>query len=213
MSINSAKSTVMKICKSKTVAFPAEVRVNGTLLEIKNEVKILGVILMPNLKWGANTRFICKKAYNSMWLLRRMKKLGLDTCTLTEYFMKEVRVHLELAVPVWQSGLTKKLSSEIERVQKIAINIILGHNEYSYARACSVLGLTPLHIRREKLCERFSLKTASKSRHSDLFQLEKNNRHGHDTRSKNDRYRGHKCRKVRFYNSPLPFLTRTLNQL
>merc|ERR1711892_1423128 len=35
----------------------------------------------------------------------------------------------------------------------------------------------------------------------------------HETRSDQEKYREHFCRKKRFYNSPLPFLTRTLNQL
>ena len=60
--------------------------------------------------------------------------------------------------------------------------------------------------------ERFALKTASQeSRHSDLFQLEKNG--SHDTRSDAKRFREHVCTKGRFFKSPLPFLTRTLNNL
>ena len=46
--------------------------------------------------------------------------------------MKEIRVHLELAVPVWHSGLNRKLSNDIERVQKIAIHIIQGKSDNSY---------------------------------------------------------------------------------
>ena len=59
-----------------------------------------------------------------MWAIRRMKNLGLDTFTLVDYYIKEVRVHLELAVPVWSSGLTLKLSSDIERVQRVAVSIM-----------------------------------------------------------------------------------------
>ena len=87
--------------------------------------------------------------------------------------MKEVRVHLELAVPVWHSGLTLKLSSDIERVQRVAVKIIL--DDRPYEQACSSLGLKPLSIRRMPLCERFALKTADpKSRHTDLFKPKKN---------------------------------------
>ena len=44
--------------------------------------------------------------------------------------MKEVRVHLELAVPVWHSGLTKKLSADIERVQHVAVTIMVSNIPY-----------------------------------------------------------------------------------
>ena len=143
-----------------------------------------------------------------MWVIRRMKKLGLDTFTLLDYFMKEIRVHLEMAVPVWHSGLTQQLSADIERVQRVGISIILGDYQLHYDKACPMLGLKPLHVRRMELCERFAVKTASKSRHSDLFQLEKDG--SHNTRSSEDIFREHICRTKRFFNSPLPFLTRTL---
>ena len=87
---------------------------------------------------------------------------------MLDYYMKEVRVHLELAVPVWHSGLTLKLSADIERVQPLAVSILVSN-------ACAILGLKPLSIRRLELCERFAVKTASdKSRHKDLFKQVRN---------------------------------------
>ena len=201
---------MVKICKSRTKTFPTEIRMNDDFLEVKKELKILGVILTPNLKWFANTAFICRKAYKNLWPMRRMKKFGLDTFTLLDYYMKEVRVHLELAVPVWHSGLIKKLTADIERVQRIAVSIILEDDRIPYSRACAILGLKPLHIRRVELCERFALKTAKKGKHKDLFQLVKDG--SQDTRSSELKFREHTCKKKKFYNSPLPFLTRALNQ-
>ena len=144
-----------------------------------------------------------------MWVIRRMKALKLDSFTILEYYMKEIRVHLELAVPVWHSSLTVKLSADIERVQRVAVGIILGQTEFNYDRLCTLLGLKPLYIRRQELCERFARKTAlPQCRHNDLFEIQQS---GYDTRSNS--YREHFCRTTRFYKSALPFLTRTLNQL
>ena len=95
------------------------------------------------------------------------EKLGMNELTLVDYFMKEVRVHLELAVPIWHSGLTLKLSADIERVQRIAIRFILDRSDLSYDQSCTQLGLKPLNIRRTELCERFARKTAKKSTHKD----------------------------------------------
>ena len=50
ININSGKSAVMKICKSKTKAFPVEIKIGNPLLEVKKELKILGVIFTPDLK-------------------------------------------------------------------------------------------------------------------------------------------------------------------
>ena len=208
MKINAKKTTVMKFCMSKTKSFPVEIEVDGNFLEVKKEIKILGVIVKTNLKWDSNTEFICKKAYKKIWILRRMKCLGLDTFTLVEYYTKEVRVQLELAVPVWHSGITQKQSADIERVQRVAVCIMLGQTEFDYSQACSYLGLPPLSVRRLEICRRFAVKTSSAlSRHTDMFQSNWTN-----TRSKH-KYREFKCQNARFYNSSLPFLTRLLNQV
>ena len=79
MKMNTKKSCIMKICKSRTKFFPTEIRVgDDEFLEVKKELKILGIILQPNLKWNSNTESICKKAYRNMWTIRRMKVLGMD---------------------------------------------------------------------------------------------------------------------------------------
>ena len=103
-----------------------------------------------------------------------MKKLGLDTFSLVDYY---IRVHLELAVPVWHSGITKKLTADIERVQRIAIGVILDKTVIHYAQDCAMIGLKPLNIRRVELFERFASKTATKGRHMDMFELLKNGAH------------------------------------
>ena len=116
MAINSDKTVVMQFNKSRTKALPSEIKVCDDFLEVKQEMKILGIILTSDLRWEANTDHICRKAYKNMWALRRMKNLDMDSFTILDYYFKEVRVHVELAVPVWHSGLTAKQSSDIERV-------------------------------------------------------------------------------------------------
>ena len=133
----------------------------------------------------------------------------MDSFTLLDFYIKEIRVQLELAVPVWHSGVTVKLFADIELIQRGAVSIVLGLTDFNYDHVCAMLGLKPLHIRRQELCERFSRKTASvKSRHCDLFQIQNS---GYNTRS--NMYREHMCRTTRFFKSALLFLTRTLNQL
>jgi len=93
----------------------------------------------------------------------------------------------------------------VERVQRVAVGILTGG--VPYAQACANLGLKPLHVRRLELCERFAVNTTSdESRHKDLFKLKKNPRG-------NAKFKEHTCRKSRFYKSPLPYLTRILNDV
>ena len=43
-----------------------------------------------------------------------------------DVYFKQVRSILEVAVPVWQPGLTQQELKQIERVKKCALHIILG---------------------------------------------------------------------------------------
>ena len=69
-----------------------------------------------------------------------------------------------------------------------------------------ILDLEPLDVRREKLCRTFAKKTL-KSKHSDIFNIRKST---HNTRLKKD-FSEYKCNTKRFYNSPVNYLTRLLN--
>ena len=78
--IKEKKLNVMKFNFSKSYDFPPELTISGfkQQLEVVNETRLLGVIITSDLKWNANTDFICKKAYKKMWSLRRMKLLDLE---------------------------------------------------------------------------------------------------------------------------------------
>ena len=208
MRINQKKTCIIKFNKSRKWDFPLELGFgDGEYLKNTRTTKILGVHIDSNLKWESNTDFICKHAYSKIWLLRRLSTMGLDYLTILDYYQKEVRSLLELAVPAWHSGLTLKLSADIERVQKVAVGIILGTYEFQYEVACLILGIEPLNYRRISICSNFARKTAlsSNSRHKDLFQLPS---HPQNTRNKNTKYIEHSWNHGRFCMSPLPYLTR-----
>ena len=146
-----------------------------------------------------------------MWTLRRMKVLDVEPLVILDVYLKEIRSILELAVPAWHSGLTRKQEADIERVQRVAVNVILsdcltGSCKYTYDMALVILEIEPLEMRRSKLCSTFAKKTL-KSRHSDIFTVNPNQ---HYTRNKPEFF-VNKCNTKRYYNSPLNYLTRLLN--
>ena len=102
---------------------------NGEQLECVTKTKLVGVIISNDLRWSQNTVYICQKARKKLWILHRLNKLGLSPVKLFDVYCKEIRSLLELAVPVWHSGLTKLQSADIERIQKIAFQLIL-KNDY-----------------------------------------------------------------------------------
>ena len=88
----------------------------GSILEVVEEFKLLGVVIQSNLKWHSNTDYMCQKGYARLWMLRRLKGLGASTEEMLDVYEKQIRCVLELAVAVWQPGLTKQEAGQLERV-------------------------------------------------------------------------------------------------
>ena len=160
----------MLYTRSTSYAFPPEFRIgNSEILNVKKTLRILGVLVQDDLKFGAQVKEMVRRASVTTWVLRRMKALGVDQTTLVTYWKAEGRVHLELACPVWSSSLTAAQSHDLERAQRMAMAAIAGRWEPSHSRQLIDLGLERLAPRRLRLCQVFAQRTAKDSRHMDLF--------------------------------------------
>ena len=159
MKINEKKSKIMIFNMSKKYDFPPELSFqNGEFLEYLNESKLLGIKLDTSLKWYSNTAEIYKKSMGRMWLLRRMKKLNLEPELILDYYLKEIRPLTEQGVIVWNSGLTKSQVKDLEKIQKVALSIILGGKYSDYYAACDYFNISKLSSRREELCVKMAIK-------------------------------------------------------
>ena len=116
---------------------------------------------------------------------------------------------LEYAVPVWQNGITVEQSKDIEYIQRLAVSIILDEWTLPYFVKFTLLQIEPLYLRRPALALTFAKRTAKAPQHADFFK--KNNDKKYNTRSDSNLYKEHKCNQQRFFDSPLPHLTRALN--
>ena len=159
MLINKQKTKVISFSKSRKFDFPPELEFNdGSILETMTETKLLGVIISQDLKWNKNTTYICDKARQKLWFLRRLLKFNLTRSEMFDVYIKEIRSILEFAVPVWHSGLTRKQSIAIERIQKLALKIVLQEDYLNYKNACNVFSADTLEVRRKKLYLKFATK-------------------------------------------------------
>ena len=214
MKIKEKKTTVMKFNFSKSKDFPPEISVQGfnENLQVVKEARALGVLITDDLKWEANTKFICAKAFKNMWTLMRMKKLKMDSHDKLDVYIKEIRSVLELAAPAWHSGLTQAQSASIERVQKIALSIVLsdpvaGKCFTSYSKNLQSLHLDSLSDRRTKLSLKFAKKSLKNDR-QEFFKLKAN---PFNTRQKSGPFVERSAHSLRCFNSPVFYMTRLLN--
>ena len=163
-------------------------------------MRILGLIITSDMKWSANTEHIVIKAFRKLWMLRRLKAHGASVMDLLDVFMKQIRCLLELAVPAWHSGLTKNESIDIERVQRAALQIILGSKYTTYRSALTECNLDTLEDRRIFLCMKFGNKAAKHPKHRNWFKM--NNRVT-VTRAEQPRFCPVISKTKRFEKSPL----------
>ena len=195
---------------TRKYAFPPEFRLGDSdILQTRTEHKILGVKIQNDLKWGAQIDQMTKKASKKIWLLRRMRQLGVDQATVINYWKSEGRCHLEFCAPVWSGGLTVAQARDLTRVQRRAVAAITGDWREDYSAACLRLGIeADLSVRRLKLCQAFAHSTATKSRHKDIFTKLDN---PPQTRNGGKIWREPKCKTRRHLQSARPHLTRLLN--
>ena len=206
MVINIDKTKVMLFNTSNKFDFMPQMSLNNRTLEVVEQYKLLGLIISSDLKFNENTNLICKRGYSKLYLLRRLKSLGAGQDLLKDLYIKQVRSLLEYAVPAWGPLITVKESIDIERVQKCALSII--YNTQSYRKALSFSGLKKLNERRIYLCENFSKKALKHNIFSKWFKRRESH---HNTRLKSNLMEV-PARTKRFFNSPIPLMTRLGNQ-
>ena len=90
MKINPKKSQVILFNKSRNWDFLPEVSFSdGKHLESVSEMKLVGVVISSDLRWEKNTQYICEKATQKLWTLRRMKLLNLDEDIVIDTYMQK----------------------------------------------------------------------------------------------------------------------------
>ena len=200
MMINHKKTNLMIFNPYHSKDFLPNFKLGKHELQIVEKMRFLGVNIRSDLKWHDNTENIVRKAYSKLWMLRRLNILGASEEDLVDIYCKQIRCHLEFAVPVWQGAITQHERTTLERVQRCAVRIILGDRYVTYKHALSVLKLEDLESRRVKLCLNFGLKAAKHVKHQKWLKPK------NKTRS-NQKYYTVFAEGSRFENSPLAYIT------
>ena len=110
-----------------------------------------------------------KKAYARLELLRKLKKFQPPVKDLKKNLYNLYQKQLEQSSNVWNSGLTIQNEKDLERVQKVALKIILDANYKSYDNALKVLELDNLKDKRQHLSLAFARKFLRNSKMKNLF--------------------------------------------
>ena len=141
MQLNTRKTKYMVFNYSKKYQFNTRLEVDGELLEQVHETKLLGLTIRDDLSWKTNSELLAKKAYKRMIILKNLFSFNVPISDLIEIYILYIRSVVEQSAVVWHSSLTKAEQNDLERVQKVALRIILKEQYSSYLDALDITGL------------------------------------------------------------------------
>ena len=206
MMINTKKTKTMIINFTDNFQFTTRLKLKDKNIEVIDSTKLLGTIISNDLKWDLNTAAIVRKANARMELLRKAASFGPPIEDLKDIYILFIRSILEQSATVWHSSITSENSSDLERVQKSSMKIILNGN---YSNALARLRIESLKSRREHLCLNFARKCTKNKKLAHMFP-ENSKPNGMKTRHE-EKYRVQFANTDRLKNSPIIYMQNLLN--
>ena len=157
------------------------------------------------------TNSCVESAKGCMWSLFRFRDMGATREQLLNLWIQKGRSELEFASPVFFSRLTEDQNKQIEKIQRMALAIILQNDYKSYSSALNILSQKTLADRRQEAAIRFGEKCLVNPRHADMFI--RNDAVQEDVSRRNRKpLKEYFCRTERFFKSSIPTITRLLNE-
>ena len=208
MKLNVSKTKYMIVNFTDKYQFNTRLGLEGNAIDEVSHARLLGVYIQNNLSWQMNTNELVKKAYKRMVMLQKLYSFSVPISDLVEIYVLYIRSMLESSAVVWHSSLTTGQELEIERVQKVALRIILKQDYESYEQALKVTNLPTLKERRVQLCLGFARKCLKNDKNRDLFPLRNST---YNTRQP-EKFIVTKGRTDRFRDSAIPYMQKLLNK-
>ena len=128
MQLNVDKTKLMIVNYTQNYQFRTRLSIDGAPIEIVEQTKLLGTIISSDLKWEFNTKAITQRAYARMRILHKLNEYNVPTEDMVLIYILYIRSVCEQSAVVWHSSLTMENTTDLERVQKTALKIILKNN-------------------------------------------------------------------------------------
>ena len=172
------------------------------------QTKVLGTVITDKLTWDVSCSVIIKKCNMRLQLLRVVASFGTDPQVLKLIYMQYIRVILEGSCQVWSGGLTVRKKRDLERIQKIALKIIIPRMKYK--QALTHKNIEPLELRRNYLTLRFAQNARTHPMLTHLFTLNPSH-HRINLRKQNTFINS--ANTTRYMNSSILYMQKLLNEL
>ena len=209
MKLNCNKSNYMIFNFSKLHQFNLRLHLENTLLSQVKETCLLGVKITDDLKWHTNTASLVARCYKRMTILRNLSSFYVPIIEMINIYCLYIRSVAEQSCVVWFSAITTGEENDLERIQKVALRIILKENYITYESALNITNLETLKARRSRLAKKFAIKCTKNEKTKDMFPLKSN---VIDTRN-SEKYEVTRAKTNRLAVSSIPTMQKMLNKM
>ena len=86
----------------------APLHINGSVVEKVSCFRFLGVNISSHLTWSVHTDKVVKAARKRLFFLRRLKKFGMESVILTNFYRCTIESILTGCITVWYGSCTAK---------------------------------------------------------------------------------------------------------
>ena len=168
----------------------APILIDGAVVEQVESIKFLGVHITNKLTWSKPTKTVVKRARQSLFPLRRLKRFGMDPQILKMFYSCTIESIMTGCITAWYGNCSASNRKALQRVVRTA----------QYINGAKLPAIQDLCTRR---CQRKALKIVIDFSHPNhrLFSLLPNGK----------QYRNAKSRSKRLLNSFYPQAIRLLN--
>ena len=148
MKINWKKIKAMVIAPAKFKQSCLSLEYNGVTIEHVSSFKLLGVSVNTALRWNDHIDTIQVKAAKRLYFIKQLRRAGLSSDHLLQYYKTVIRPVVEYACPLWHSSVSAEQSRSLESIQRRALRII-----------------TPVITTRKDACLEFNIQTLNDRRY------------------------------------------------
>ena len=128
MRVNSSKTHAMLISELKSYNPQAFFyNTNGTRIDTKGTMKILGVHFSDSPDMSAQVQSIERKFVSLMWVLRHLGHRGFSAADLLKVYSSVILPCHDYCLVVYHLSLTTTQSDQLERLQAQALKCIYGN--------------------------------------------------------------------------------------
>ena len=120
LSLNTEKTKELIIDPRKRRDQHSPLHISETQVERVKTFKFLGTYISEDLSWSHNTQHIAKKPQQRLYFLRKLRKFGLSSKLLSNFYRCTVESLLSNSITVWFGNCTVQERKALQRVIKTA---------------------------------------------------------------------------------------------